>query len=184
MTGQETNASQSSRPQTRIIQIIFPAACTSEKYFSAASVSEGRAQSAAIPIGNEIVRFHASSHTPVKSNGGVYSARAAVRSWVKPSRMPQFSMYATAERYSERVTWRASEPSALSWGVYWLMRENSTSPGRNVSATQSMQRRVLSMCPGSTRWRITTPRFSRPFSSTQGPVWRTISRMANLATGK
>ena len=38
-------------------QIIFPAACTSEKFFSAASVSEGRAQSAAIPIGNEIEDF-------------------------------------------------------------------------------------------------------------------------------
>ena len=89
---QETNASQSSRPQTRIIQIIFPAACTSEKFFSAASVSEGRAQPAASSIGSKIARFCASSHTPVKSNGGVYSALAAVRSWVKPSVMPQFSM--------------------------------------------------------------------------------------------
>ena len=40
--------------------IIFPAACTSEKYFSAASVSEGRAQSAASHIGRKIARFFAS----------------------------------------------------------------------------------------------------------------------------
>ena len=43
-----------------------------------------------------------SFYSPVRSNGGVYSALAAVRSWVKPSRMPQFSMYATAERDSEQ----------------------------------------------------------------------------------
>ena len=40
--------------------IIFPAACMSEKYFSAASVSEGRAQSAASHIGRKIARFFAS----------------------------------------------------------------------------------------------------------------------------
>ena len=40
--------------------IIFPAAYTSEKYFSAASVSEGRAQSAASHIGRKIARFFAS----------------------------------------------------------------------------------------------------------------------------
>ena len=39
--------------------IIFPA-YTSEKYFSAASVSEGRAQSAASHIGRKIARFFAS----------------------------------------------------------------------------------------------------------------------------
>ena len=40
--------------------IIFAAAYTSEKYFSAASVSEGRAQSAASHIGRKIARFFAS----------------------------------------------------------------------------------------------------------------------------
>ena len=40
--------------------IILPAAYTSEKYFSAASVSEGRAQSAASHIGRKIARFFAS----------------------------------------------------------------------------------------------------------------------------
>ena len=35
-----------------------------------------------------------------------------------------------------------------------------------VSATQSMQRRVLSGCPGSTRWRIITPRLRRPSAIT------------------
>ena len=40
--------------------IIFPAAYTSEQYFSAASVSEGRAQSAASHIGRKIARFFAS----------------------------------------------------------------------------------------------------------------------------
>ena len=39
--------------------IIFPAACTSEKYFSAASVSKGRAQPAASHIGRKIARFFA-----------------------------------------------------------------------------------------------------------------------------
>ena len=39
---------------------IFPAAYTSEKYFSAASVSEGRAQSAASHSGRKIARFFAS----------------------------------------------------------------------------------------------------------------------------
>ena len=43
-----TKASRSSRPQTRKNRIIFLTTCASEKYFSAASVSEGRAQSAAI----------------------------------------------------------------------------------------------------------------------------------------
>ena len=31
-------------------------------------------------------------HTPVRSKGGVYSSLAAVRSWVKPSVMPQLCM--------------------------------------------------------------------------------------------
>lgn len=33
-----------------------------------------------------------STYTPVRSNAGVYSSRAEVRSWVKPSWMPQFSI--------------------------------------------------------------------------------------------
>ena len=40
-------ASQNSRSQARKNQIIFLTTCASEKYFSAASVSEGRAQPAA-----------------------------------------------------------------------------------------------------------------------------------------
>jgi len=40
-------ASQNSRSQARKNQIIFLTTCASEKYFSAASVSEGRAQLAA-----------------------------------------------------------------------------------------------------------------------------------------
>ena len=44
----EVSLAEFAARRRRIIQIIFPAACTSEKFFSAASVSEGRAQSAAI----------------------------------------------------------------------------------------------------------------------------------------
>ena len=46
------------------------------------------------------------------------------------------------KRYSARVTWRARFPAAPGWGVYWAIRENSTSPGRKVSDTQSMTRLV------------------------------------------
>ena len=106
------------------------------------------------------------AQTPVRSNGGVYSSFAAVRSWVNPSTIPQLRMYSAAARYSARVTRRARRPYASGWGVYWLISENSTSPGRNVRATQSMTRRLLSGYPGSTRWRMTTPRRSRPFSMT------------------
>ena len=44
----------------RISKIIFLTTCASEKFFSAASVSEGRAQSAASHIGRKIARFFAS----------------------------------------------------------------------------------------------------------------------------
>ena len=62
------------------------------------------------------------------------------------------------------------------------MRENSTSPGAKCPDTQSITRLASASFPGNTRWRITTPRFSRPFSSyAQGPVWRNISRTAAWA---
>ena len=100
---------------------------------------------------------------------------------MKPSAMPQSAMYRSAARYSAFVTLRASLPSAPGWGVYWLMRENSTSPGRKVSATQSMTAFVFSSSPGSTRCRMRTPLLSWPFSILYGPVWRNISKMAAFA---
>ena len=48
----------------RINLIIFPATCASEKFFSAASVPEGRAQPAANPIGNEIEDFMPATFIP------------------------------------------------------------------------------------------------------------------------
>ena len=81
----------------------------------------------------------------------MYSSRADVRSWRKPPVRPQFSIYCAAARYSAAVTCRARVPSAPGWGVYWLMRDTSTSPGRKAPAIQSRQRRVFSICPGSTR---------------------------------
>ena len=98
---------------------------------------------------------------PRRSKSGVYSSLAEVRSWVKPSVMPQFSMYSTAERYSALVTWRARFPAAPGWGVYWLIKENSTSPGRKVADNQSMTRRVFSSYPGKIRCRKRTTRVSR-----------------------
>ena len=56
----EVSLAEFAARRRRIILIIFPAAYTSEKYFSAASVSEGRAQSAASHIGRKIARFFAS----------------------------------------------------------------------------------------------------------------------------
>jgi len=55
----QVKASQNLRPQAQTILIIFSAACTSKKYFSAASVSEGRAQRLH-PFGRKIARFFAS----------------------------------------------------------------------------------------------------------------------------
>ncbi|MBR2484564.1 MAG: hypothetical protein IKB53_07455, partial [Oscillospiraceae bacterium] len=58
--------------------IIFPAACTSEKYFSAACVSAGRAQSAANSFGNKIVRFCASyfTSTPLSAKPFTITSRS------------------------------------------------------------------------------------------------------------
>ena len=109
-------------------------------------------------------------YTPVRSKGGVYVSCAEVTSCKKPLVMPQFSRYAAAARYSLRRTWRANTPCAPGRGVYWLISENSTSPSRKREATQSIQRFVFSNCPGSTRWRMITPRVKRPSSTRQGPV--------------
>ena len=66
-------------------------------------------------------------------------------------------------------------------GVITVEESKTASPGRKVSATQSMTRRVFSNCPGSTKCRISTPRTRRPSRISQGPTWRNISRMAARA---
>ena len=122
-------------------------------------------------------------HTPVRSKGGVYSSRALVRSWVKPAR-PRFSMYSRAARISPARRRRSSSgtPDRSPQGVYWLIRENSTLPASNSPATQSITALACSTCPGRIRCRTITPRVSSPSpSNRQGPVWRTISRMAAVA---
>ena len=50
----------------------------------------------------------------------------------------------------------------IPFGVYWFMTEMGTSP--TASQIKSSTRQESSACPGSTRWRISTPRFRRPFS--------------------
>ena len=62
------------------------------------------------------------------------------------------------------------------------MSDTSTVPGANVSAIQKSAARVFSICPGSTRCRIITPRRRRPFSSiSNAPVCSTIRFMALFA---
>ena len=123
--------------------------------------------------------------TPVPSKAGICSSPAADSSCTKPFSMEEPSRCARHAAHSSSVSRRPSSGKrpASPQGVYWAIREKSTSPGAKLSLTQSMTFRVLAVWPGSARWRMSTPERSIPSSSKrQGPAARNMAAMAALAT--